>query len=213
MKEEKKKKNQETKQTPRDKSRNGKAATSRRTPRKSKMPMDWPHAPKHWLFDSGTYMVTAGTYRKQHHLNTPERLDFFLKSLFDCATEFGWELRAWAVLSNHYHFLALSPENPATLRKMLTKLHMTTAKQLNIWDNQPGRKVWHQYWDSQITFERSYLARLHYVHSNPEKHGVAGNAENYDWCSAAWFFRNAEPAFIKTVQTFKTDKLEIPDDF
>ncbi len=175
--------------------------------------MNWPHAPAHWLFEPGIYMVTAGTYLKVPHLNTPERLDFVVEALFARADEFGWKLRAWAVLANHYHFVAASPTDPGSLRKMLSKLHMTTAKQLNLWDNRSGRKVWFQYWDSHMTFERSYLARLNYVHNNPVRHGVTGIAENYKWCSASWFARSASPGFVKTVQSFKTDKLEVPDDF
>ena len=175
--------------------------------------MNWPHAPAHWLFEPGMYMVTAGIYRKKPLLNLPERLDFVLESLFTRAEEFGWNLRAWAVMSNHYHFVASSPEDPATLRQMLGKLHMNVAKRINEWDAQSGRKVWHQFWDSRITFERSYLARLRYVHGNPVHHGVAENAENYKWCSAAWFARTAPGAFVKTVQGFKADQIAVPDDF
>ena len=175
--------------------------------------MNWPHAPAHWLFEPGIFMVTAGTYLKKPLLNLPERLDFVLDSLFARAEEFGWTLRAWAVLSNHYHFVASSPADPSTLRQMLGKLHMNTAKQINQWDAQPGRKVWHQFWDSHITFERSYLARLRYVHGNPVHHGVADHAENYKWCSASWFAHTTSTAFVKTVQGFKTDQITVPDDF
>jgi len=175
--------------------------------------MNWPHAPQHWLFEQGAYMVTAGTYQKLPQLNTPARLDFFLKSLFTYAEEFGWSLRAWAVLANHYHFIASSPPDPGNLKKFIGKLHMKTAQELNRQDASPGRKVWFQYWDSHLTFERSYLARLHYVHTNPEKHGVANLAENYKWCSASWFARSASPAFVATVKSFKTDNLDVPDDF
>ena len=86
--------------------------------------MSWPHAPTHWLFEPGLYIVTAGTYRKVPHLNSPQRLDFVQTSLFAYAKEFGWNLRAWAVLTNHYHFVAASPPNPRTLREFLGKLHM-----------------------------------------------------------------------------------------
>ena len=123
--------------------------------------MNWPHAPKHWLFELGIYMVTAGTYQKLSHLNSPERLSFFVESLFTYAEEFQWSLRAWAVLANHYHFVAASPNHPTTLRKFIGKLHMKTAQELNRQDGTAGRKVWFQFWDSHITFERSYLARLH----------------------------------------------------
>lgn len=158
-------------------------------------------------------MVTAGTYQKLSHLNTPERRDFFLESLFARAAEFGWQLQAWAILSNHYHFIAASPQDPSTLRRFLAKLHMTTAKQLNAWDGKPGRKVWYQFWDSHITFERSYLARLNYVHHNPAHHGLTENSSEYRWCSAQWFSENAPSALVKTVANYKTDKLEVADDF
>lgn len=158
-------------------------------------------------------MVTAGTYQKLPHWNTPERRDFFLEALFARAAEFGWQMQAWAVLPNHYHFVAASPEDPGTLRRFLAKLHMTSAKQLNEWDDMPGRKVWYQYWDSHITFERSYLARLNYVHHNPVHHRVTDNALEYRWCSARWFFENAPSALVATVKSCNTDKLEVADDF
>jgi len=175
--------------------------------------MNWPHAPLHLVFEKGIYMVTAGTYHKVPYWNTPERLDFFQQSLFQTAEEFGWKLQAWAILSKHYHFMAQSPENSNNLKRFVGKLHMTTAKQLNEWDKQPGRKVWFQFWDTQITFEKSYLARLNYVHFNPVKHNIGGNAEEYKWCSAGWFMQNASSALVKTVQGFKANRLNVPDDF
>jgi len=174
--------------------------------------MDWSHGPGHWLFEPGLYMITAGTYQKLPDLHSPMRLDFFLSSLFNYAREFEWNLRAWATLPNHYHFIAAS-SRPANLRKFLGKLHMKTAEQLNLWDNTPGRKLWFQFWDSHITFERSYLARLNYVHQNPVKYGLVPLAETYQWCSASWFIQNAPAAFVRTVKSFKTDQVNVPDDF
>lgn len=158
-------------------------------------------------------MVTAATHQKQPHWNTPQRLDFLLDALFARAREFGWSLQAWALLPNHYHFIAASPDDPATLQRFLSKLHMTSAKQLNKWDASPGRKVWYQYWDSCVTFERSYLARLNYVHHNPQHHGLVSDATEYRWCSAKWFAENAPAALQAMVASCKTDRLEVRDDF
>src|SRR4029453_16854506 len=74
--------------------------------------MNWPHGPAHWLFEPGLYMIKTGTYKKLPHLMSPERLDFFQEALFRCASEFGWDLRAWAVLCNHYPFTAAYPSDP-----------------------------------------------------------------------------------------------------
>lgn len=158
-------------------------------------------------------MVTAGTYLKAHWLSDPARLDYFLDLLFACAEEFDWKLHAWAVLSNHYHFLATTSGEAASLKKLVSKLHTLSAREFNVRDRTPGRKVWFQYFDTHVTFPESYLARLKYVHGNPAHHGVVHLAENYPWCSAHWFARTAEAAFRKTVAGFKTDRINVLDPF
>jgi putative transposase len=168
----------------------------------------WPHAPDNWLFSSGLYFVSAGTLHKAHLLRTPQRLSLVRDMLFDVAAEFGWELRAWAVLSNHYHLVARSPEDPATLGPMLAKLHGCAARHLNAQDGTPGRQVWYRFRSTPLTYERSLLARLHYTHYNPARHGVAGDARSYEWCSAAWLERSATPAFVKTIEGMKSDEIE-----
>ena len=175
--------------------------------------LDWPHAPAHRIGERGAYMVTAGTHDKVHYLNTPERLDLMVNQLFQCAIEFEWELQAWAILANHYHLLAISPDDPESLRTMLNKLHSTMSKELNLQDNAPGRSVWYEYWDSHITFQRSYLARLNYVSQNPVRHGIVRVASDYRWCSAAWFERNVSPAFSRAVSSFRIDRVQVRDDF
>ena len=174
---------------------------------------DWPHAPPHRLIEAGAYMVTCGTYQKVHRLSTAQRLDMFLEQLLSFANEFGWTLEAWAILSNHYHFIASSPEDPSSLRKMLSKLHTLSALELNLQDQTPGRKMWFQYFDSHITYPASYYTRLKYVHYNPAHHGLVQQAVNYRWCSASWFEQKADPVFYKTIQQFKTDRVNVVDYF
>jgi putative transposase len=67
--------------------------------------------------------------------------------------------------------------------------------------------------DAKLTYERSYLARLNYVHQNPVKHGLVRVANQYQWCSAAWFERTAAASAVKTIYGFKTEKLKIHDDY
>jgi len=174
---------------------------------------DWPHAPVHRLVETGAYMVTGATYQKAHRMWDADRLDLVQDLLLTLAAEFGWRLQAWAVMSNHYHFVAISPDNPESLRNLAHKLHSQTGKQLNELDAAPGRRVWYQFYDSHITYERSYFARLKYVHENPVHHGLTPVAANYRWCSAAWFEREANSAFQKTVASFKTDRISVVDRF
>ena len=175
--------------------------------------VDWPHAPAHRLGEAGAYIVTAGTYRKQHFFNEPQRLALLHNSLLAIAREYEWRLQAWAVFSNHYHFVALSPDNPSSLKSFVGKLHTLTAAELNTLDRCEGRKVWYQYWDSHLTYEKSYLARLNYVHNNPVHHGIVPVARQYAWCSASWFENNADRAFFNTVSSFPSDRVKVFDEF
>ena len=130
----------------------------------------WPHAPTHQLCEGGTYFVTAGTYCKAHRFRGADRLRVLQRGLLTVARDFCWQIEAWAVFSNHYHFVAHSPageEDATSLRPMLSRLHERTAKWLNRLDATPGRTVWHNFWETRLTYERSYLARLNYVHQNP----------------------------------------------
>ena len=158
-------------------------------------------------------MVTGGTLYKRHIFHSADRLDLLQNHLFAYAMEFGWKLQAWAIFPNHYHFIADSPEHPENLRRFLGKMHMKTAKAVNQIDGTVGRKVWFQFWDSQITFENSYWPRLRYVQENPVKHGIVPVAAQYRWCSAAWFEGTAEPAVRRKLQSFQYNQLKIPDDF
>jgi putative transposase len=173
---------------------------------------DWPHAPAHQLSFPGAYIVTAGTYQKWSYFNTPSLLTRLTNLLLNLSEAHGWTLQAWAVFPNHYHFIA-QPPKPETLRRLVRELHSRSALGLNRHQEAPGRKVWFQYWESHITFHRSFLARLNYVHQNPVRHGFVARANQYKWCSAGWFERMASAAFLRTVTSFPIDRLDIPDDF
>ena len=174
---------------------------------------DWPHAPLHRLCEHGTYMVTAGTLHKEHYFRGPERLDYLESKLLTLCKERGWQLEAWAVFSNHYHFVAHALPGCEELKPLLTYLHGETATEMNRLDNEPGRQVWFNFWDTKLTYEKSYLARLNYVHQNAVKHGLAKVACEYRWCSAAWFERTASRAQVRTIYSFKTGKVKVVDDY
>ena len=95
----------------------------------------------------------------------------------------------------------------------MSELHTSTATFVNELDGTPGRKVWHNYRETALTFEKSYFARLNYVHQNPVKHGLVPVAKQYPWCSAGWFERTTKPGQIKTIYSFKTDRVQIFDDY
>ncbi len=176
----------------------------------------WPHAPTNQLCVGGTYFVTASTYQKAHHFRGAKRLRVLQRGLLTVAEKFGWQLEAWAVFSNHYHFMAHSPadaEDASSLSDMLSMLHVKTAEWVNQLDDSQGRQVWFNFRESRLTHQRSYLARLNYVHQNAVKHGLESVACQYPWCSAAWIERTASAAMVKSIYRFKTDRIAVADEF
>jgi putative transposase len=170
----------------------------------------------HRLAESGTYFVTVGTYRKEHHFRGAARLEVLHRGLLAVAGDFGWQLEAWAVFSNHYHFVGHSPPKPPgaeSLSGMLGLLHEKTAKWVNRQDGRPGRKVWHNFRETRLTYQKSYLTRLNYAHQNPVKHCLVPVANLYPWCSAGWFERTALSAQIRTIYALPIDRLQVSDEY
>ena len=73
--------------------------------------------------------------------------------------------------------------------------------------------MWYQFRETQLTYEKSWLARLNYVNQNAVHHGLVREATQYPYCSAAWFEREAEPGFYRAVTMIKTDRLNVQDDY
>jgi putative transposase len=174
---------------------------------------EWPHAPPHRLSTHGTYFATAGTYQREHHFAGPDRLDHLHAELLSRTKKDGWQLEAWAVFSNHYHFVAHAQEGAGPLGVVLKELHRTTAIFVNELDGQPGRQVWFNFRDTALTYETSYFARLAYTHNNPVKHRLVADARDYRWCSAGWYERTATPAQVATLSRIKTDTVNVYDEY
>jgi putative transposase len=157
-------------------------------------------------------MVTCGTYLKQHHFAGNKRLGFLCDNLLELAAKYGWILQAWAAFSNHYHFVALSPPDPGNLRAFQGELHPKLQVRLT------GRTATRDgafgtSFGIPILLQRSYYARLSYVHRNAVHHGLVREPSLYPWCSAGWFQRRATTPFYKTIMEFGIERLKLPDGF
>jgi len=174
--------------------------------------MDWPHAPLHRFNDAGIYFITGATLHKQHFYRSPAALDLLQELLFSLARRYFCELQAWTLFSNHYHLVLVSDLGEA-VHAMLARFHSDAAKALNRLDGVNGRRIWYQFRDTQLTFEKSWLARLKYTHENAVKHRIVADARNYRWCSAGWFEENARPSLVATLRGVKIDRVNVYDDF
>jgi putative transposase len=173
----------------------------------------WPHAPSKIVKGPGTYIVTSGTYGKARLLDSRAKLDLVHDSLLELAYEHGWSLQAWAVFSNHYHLVGVTPSEDDPVRRLTSALHRRTARDLNEIDSKPGRVVWYRTWQTRLTYEKAHLARLAYVMSNPTKHRLVSDPKQYPWCSMNWFTQLGDRPFVESVLSFDTSRVRVPDDF
>ena len=155
----------------------------------------------------------SGTLHKQHLFYTPAKRDLLKRMFLSLARKCVWQPEAWAVLVNHYHFVARGAPDSVPLRELLRELHSRSAIELNRMDGVEGRTVWHNFRDTRLTQQYSCLARLNYVHRNAVKHGLLPVTNQYPWCSAARFERTASPAQVKTIYRFKIDQVKVEDNF
>jgi putative transposase len=175
---------------------------------------DWPHAPPHRLEVAGVYFVTARTRERLHYFRGDDRLGWLCDRLQDLARRYAWKLEAWAVFSNHYHFVAHAPgdgPNAASLVCWLKHLHADTSRHVNKLDQTPGRQVWQNYRETLLTHHRSYLSRLNYTHHNAVHHRLVAAAARYPWCSAAFFEKACTKAWVETVYSFPYDQVAEAD--
>ncbi len=68
---------------------------------------------------------------------------------------------------------------------MLKVLHVKLSGWVNRLDKTPGRNVWQNFRETQLTHPTSYFARLNYTLENAVHHGLVAVAKDYPWCSAA----------------------------
>ena len=89
----------------------------------------WHHAPPHHFEEGQVYFVSAGMLHKKHHFSPDEHRAYQQERLLSALDRNGWLVQAWAVLSNHYHFVAETPEGVTPLGRVLRDLHSETARQ------------------------------------------------------------------------------------
>ncbi len=159
------------------------------------------------------YIVTAGTLNKEHFFKGDDRLQLLQDKLLCTLDKYGWIVQAWAVFVNHYHFIACAPNFKPALSALIREFHSVTAIEVNRLDQTYGRQVWFQFWDTCLTYEKSWLARINYVNNNAAHHGLVRRASDYPYCSTSLFEANANPSFRREVESFRYDKLKIVDDF
>lgn len=144
--------------------------------------------------------------------NAKERL---LQSIQRGMNDYHWTLEDWVILNNHYHLMADSPEDVSTLPKMIQEIHKFTSQWIkkHITGLKDEKRIWYNYYDTCITYERYYFARLKYIWYNPVKHNYVDDPSK--WSFGSYYSRTQENANsgMNIMANYPCDKLNIEDDY
>jgi len=161
---------------------------------------EYPHNPPHLFRKDSKYFITAATYKRIRFFQTDQFKQILLDSILTTFTKFNWIIEDWVILDNHYHLMTDVKSNPTDLSRIIRNIHRYTA--IEIRKINPiailAEKIWYNYWDTCITFEKSYLACLNYIWNNPVKHEYVENHEEWKFGSYYERYKN-NPDYLKVI--------------
>ena len=169
------------------------------------------HNPPHLFKENSKYFITGATYQHKHYFKTTAAKEHLIHSIKKGFNENNWMLEDWVILDNHYHLMVQAGEDGTLLSEIMRDIHKFTAIWLNKYDNEPKRKVWYNYWDSCINYERSYFARLNYIWYNPVKHGYCHNSEDYTFGSFYYRYLKEQGYLDALKLQYPWDKVDVFD--
>lgn len=115
--------------------------------------------------------------------------------LKDIREKYGLNFYAFCAMPNHLHML-LSPEKP-NLSDAMRDLFATYVNRFNRKFERKGHLVGSPFRQAIVLDDGYLLTASLYIHLNPVKGGIAENACDYPWSSAALYCRDDAPeAFI-----------------
>ena len=173
------------------------------------------HNPPHLFRPNAKYFVTGATYLKKHFLASESSKTRLLFSINKGCEKYRWMLENWVILDNHYHLMLNTPANANTLSILFDEGHKFTALWLkeNFPELKEEKRMFYNYWDSCITYEKSYFARLNYIYFNPVKHGYVKEASDYLWGSYRLRLREESNYLNHIKEKYPWNKITVKDDF
>jgi putative transposase len=170
--------------------------------------------PPHLFLPNTKYFITCSTLNKYPYLESDEAKWATFDYLKNSLSHFDWELEDWVILDNHIHMMVNSPKKAETLSSVIENFHKFTANWLSRNQiNKKGTKYFHNYWDTCITYEKSYYSRLNYIWYNPVKHGYVDSPEKWKFGSFYYRFTEDEINMKNIFEKHPFNQLKIKDDF
>ncbi len=158
-------------------------------------------------FPNALYHIFARGNRRLRIFLKPEDYQEYLKLLFQYKNRDGFQLYAYALMSNHLHLLIET--GPIALSKTMQGLQQSYTQYFNREYRQVGHLFQGRYKAILCQKDTYLLELIRYIHLNPIRANVAKNLTEYPWTSHGNYIRTDNRRLIDTdfvLQIFDNDK-------
>jgi len=140
------------------------------------------------------HITQRGNYQQpvfDHEENNKQ----YCKWMNEYTQEYGLEVIAYCLMSNHVHFIVVPPQE-GTLARVFNTVHMRYAHYIN---RQRGVKghLWQGRFYSCLLDDKHLYRAIRYVENNPIRAKIVKEAGKYEWSSAKDHLQLREKPLIK----------------
>ena len=138
------------------------------------------------------HIVQRGN-RRQDVFFSDEDCLYYIKLLKKACTQYGVQIWAYCLMTNHAHFIAV-PGKADSLARCFADAHVRYTRQINKRQGWKGH-LWQSRFGSSVLDEQYLIAAVRYVERNPVRARLTKEAGEYPWSSAGWHLgtRDSDP--------------------
>ncbi|MBM3869188.1 MAG: hypothetical protein FJ384_09705, partial [Verrucomicrobia bacterium] len=135
------------------------------------------------ISNQGAYHVYNRAELGQPIFETDAAKQVFLETLLRTTHRFGWELPAYAIMTNHFHLVVTTPRG--NLSQGMHALQSDFANKHKAFRGSPGHVFQSRFGSAHCPAGPAAARKIDYVHLNPVRAGIVTLEElqNYPWTS------------------------------
>jgi len=127
--------------------------------------------------------ITCVTRDRYPYLKSKSDIDLFFSTLARVKEIKPFELMAYVVLPDHFHWLMKVDQSSGNFSKVMHSIKRNFTQNYKQAHNvQKSISIWQRgFWDHVIRDERDLEIHLDYIHWNPIKHGCVNKPSNWPY--------------------------------
>lgn len=150
---------------------------------------------KRVIFKGAIYHVIIRGNNKKFIFENPKHKSFILKQLREYKEILDFDLLAYVIMNNHYHFIIRT--NKSSISEVMFFINNALGKYLCRELNWSGH-IFEKRYTCKLVSSDSYLIwLLRYIHRNPIRAGLCTNLNDYRW-SSHYFYMMGLNSFVNT---------------